>query len=205
MFLILSGVILLGYWFKNQMDIDLFDSYSLSGFIPFKYLKRNNVLAKTHPNILINESFESHKIFPEWSKLWMREKGKVTQQYDLNGIGNSRCLNIKSESTLSWSYSHNKYIEVQPGDVFHFMLFAKKNSKQVAAYAGVAAFDKNKETIQWNYIKEEVDQINQWGKVEKRFTIPDGIDFIIFRLSGAGVGEYRFDDIFFQKEEKNEP
>ncbi len=40
--LILSVVILLGYWIKCQTSTNLSESVSLSNFIPFKYLQRND-------------------------------------------------------------------------------------------------------------------------------------------------------------------
>ena len=49
-------------------------------------------------------------------------------------------------------------------------------------------------------LRTTVMETGEWVKVEKKFTIPDGIDYIRFRLFGAGIREYRFDDINFRKE-----
>jgi hypothetical protein len=89
---------------------------------------------------------------------------------------------------------------VQKGDIFSFEVFVKSQGDNISAYAGVAVFDENKKAISWSYIKNKVDKTGEWVKVEKKFTIPDGIDYIRFRLFGAGIGEYRFDDINFRKE-----
>ena len=77
----------------------------------------------------------------------MRDEGKVTLDYDSNGISNSRCLLVKSNSTKSWAYSHNKYVEVLEGDFFSFEGFAKIQGANVSAYVGIAAFDKHKRPI----------------------------------------------------------
>jgi hypothetical protein len=128
----------------------------------------------------------------------MREEGKVTQSYDSNGINNSRCLLVKSNSTKSWSYSHIKYVEVLKGDVFSIEGFAKTQGDKISAYAGIAAFDKHKKPIKWNYISKKVNITKKWIKVKSRFVVPNGINYIRFRLSG--IGDFKFDNICFRKE-----
>jgi hypothetical protein len=198
--LILSVVILFGYWIKCQTSANLSESVSLSNFIPFKYLLRNDVISVPEPGIILYDSFEKIPIISNWSKLWMREEGKVTRCYDSNGINNSRCLLVKNNSTKSWAYSHNKYVEVLKGDVFSFEGFAKIQGDKISAYAGIAAFDKHKKPIKWNYISEKVEETNKWIKIKKKFIIPDNIKYIRFRLSGVGIGGFKFDDICFRKE-----
>ncbi len=193
-------LIIFGYWLKCHVGVNVSESYSLSHYIPFKYLKRNNIITMPEPGILLNDSFESRITISNWSKLWMREEGKVILDYDSNGINNSRCLLVKSNSMKSWAYSHNKYVEVLKGDIFSFEGFVKLDGDKISAYAGIATFDKHKNPIKWNYISEKVDKTNKWVKVKKRFTIPNGISYIIFRLSGNGIGEFKFDDISFKKE-----
>ncbi len=199
--LILSVVILFGYWIKCQTSTNLSESVSLSNFIPFKYFQRNDVISVPEPGIILSDSFEKRPIINNWSKLWMREKGKVTQSYDSNGTNNSRCLLVKSNSTKSWVYSHNKYVEVLKGDVFSFEGFAKIQGDKISAYAGIAAFDKHKKPIKWNYISEKVDKTKKWIKVKSKFVVPNGINYICFRLSGVGIGKFKFDDIIFKKED----
>ena len=86
------------------------------------------------------------------------------------------------------------------GDVFSFEVFAKIQGNKISAYAGIAAFDKQKNPIKWNYIAERVEETNEWIKIKKRFIIPDNIKYIIFKLSGIGIGNLKFDNICFSKE-----
>jgi hypothetical protein len=79
-------------------------------------------------------------------------------------------------------------------------VFVKLHGGKIFAYAGIAAFDKQKEPIKWNYISEKVDKTKKWIKVKNRFIVPNGINYICFRLSGVGIGEFKFDDITFKKE-----
>ncbi len=193
--------ILLGYWLKCQTGIDFLETTSLSSLPPFKYLQRNNDISLPDPGILLNDSFETIPIISNWSKLWMKDKGKVTLSYDSNGINNSHCLLIKSNSKKNWLYSHNKYVEVLKGDFFSFEGFVKLQGDKVSAYIGISAFDKYKKPIKWNYISEKIDNAKKWIKIKKSFIIPDDIKYISFGLSGRGIGDYKFDNIIFRKEE----
>ncbi len=200
-FFLAAIVILSGYWIKCQIGLDFFGSCSLSDITPFKHLQRNNILIDPEPGILLADSFESNKILSNWSELWMREKGTVTQSYDLNGWENSRCLFINCNSKKSWSFAHFKLVEVEKGDIFSFKGVVKINGNGTA-YMGISAFDEEQTAIKWNYIKVKVVEHDKWIAVEHRFTIADDIKYIRFRLTGVGVGEYRFDDIVFRKEER---
>ena len=82
-------LILFGYWLKCQMGINFSELYSLSDSIPFKYLKRNNVIATPEPGILLDDPFESSPVFSNWSKLCMRKESRVTPGCDKNGIDNT--------------------------------------------------------------------------------------------------------------------
>jgi hypothetical protein len=67
-------------------------------------------------------------------------------------------------------------------------------------YFSIATFDEDKNAINWNVYKGEVNKIDSWIKVKKTITISDNkIKFITFRLEGFGRGEFRFDNIIFSK------
>lgn len=193
-------IILLGYWVKCQMGINL-SELSLSNYIPFKYLKMNEIINSPEPGTLLKDSFESISFPVNWLKLWVREEGRVTKEYNSKGINDSRCLLIKSSSEKEWFYSHNKFVEVRKGDIFRFQVLIKLKGDKISALAGVTSYDKNMNVIKWNYVAEKVDKKDKWIKVEKRFVISDCIDYIRFRLSGVGIGEYRFDNVSFRKEQ----
>lgn len=186
--------ILFGYWVKCQVGINVSGSISLSKLVPFKYLQRNDVIPLSESGIVLNEPF-TIPITRNWSKLWMREEGKVTRGYDSKGINNSRCLLIKSNSKKSWLCNHNKYVQVTKGDFFGFEGFARVEGADVSAYLGVASFDVNKKVIKLNYVKKKIDERGVWTKVNEHFKVSDGIEYIQLRITGSGIGKFRFDDI----------
>ncbi len=188
-----------GYWLKSRIGINFFGKYSLSKYFPFNYLAPNKIIADQVPGIILDDSFDSYTIFGNWSSLWMREKGTVTKNIGPNGRKNSRSLIITSSSTKSWSCSHKNFLQVKKGDVFSFKAAVRLHGENLTARVGVAAFDKNMSVISYNYAKEKTSIINDWILLDKTFTILDNISFVRFRLSGTGIGVFRFDDVYFKK------
>ncbi len=199
-----------GYWLKCQVGINASKSISLSNLTPFKYLQRNstsyqyiqrnNVVHPHETGTIIYDSFETRPFIGNRSNFWMRDKGKVTLGYDSNGINNSHCLLIKSSSIKNWTYAHNKFVEVLEGDIFSFELFAKIEGDNISAHAGIDTFDKYKAPIKLNSFTERIDKAKMWIKIKNRLTIPCNTKYIRVRLSGMGIGDFRFDNICFRKE-----
>jgi len=188
------------YWIKNQAGINLSDSFSLSDYGPFKYLRKNQIISMQNPGVIFDDSFDSLRLFDNWFISWMQEEGRVTKGYDSNGGNNSRCLLIRSSSEKSWVCAYYWFVEVHKGDRFNFKGVAKLKGEKVSAYVSMAAYDKDKKAINWNYIQEKVGKKDLWANFDRSFIISDdGINYIRFRLSGSGVGEFRFDGICFRK------
>ena len=130
----------------------------------------------------------------------MREDGTVNRELSSDGFNGSKCLLIKNTGNGSWVYSHRKRIEVKKGDIFQFEGDVNIQGDDLSAYLSVAAFDKNKNSINWNLFKKKVKRNGVWVRVEKQFNISDDdIKYITFRLVGIGNGFYRFDNIIFRK------
>ncbi len=193
-------ILLGGYWFKAMRGINVFESYSLSSYFPFKYLIQDVVINPEPGEVIIDESFNPKSLFKRnWWFIWMREEGKVAMSYCLDGVNNSRCLLIKSSSEKKWSYTYRKYIEVKKGDVFSFEGSAKIQDADLSLAFSIASFDKDKKVVSWNSDHPSAYRNNQYEMLTKKFTVTDGVRFIRFRILGAGVGDFRFDDINFRK------
>ena len=83
--------------------------------------------------------------------------------------------------------------------MFHFLVLAKLHGDHPTGHAGIATYDENKNGISWNYIADKTEMTEAWTKLEKTFTVPEGIKYIKFAVSGVGAGEFRFDDICLTK------
>ena len=196
---LITILLVFAYWAKIQIGINFFESFSMGSYFPFKYLT-NNVIMSPKPGILLEENFDEERIIKIWSNIWMREDGTVTKELSLDGFNGSKCLLIKNTGTGSWAYSHRKRVEVKKGDIFYFEGDVNIKGENLSAYLSVAAYDENKNAIDWNFFKEKVNRTGAWIRVEKQFNISDdGIKYITFRLVGVGKGTYRFDNIIFRK------
>lgn len=187
------------YWIKWELGLDFSEVYSLSNYPPFSYLPRNDTIKSAGPAMLLEDSFEPFRLKNKWHGLYSEDKDNVIRGYDTNGIGNSRCLLVRSASKKEWSCSHNRYVEVKKGDVFHYSVFVRLQGEKIRASAGADTFDSNKKVIKWGYVTQKVDENGPWIRIDKTFMIDDDVNYIRFRLSGVGVGEYRFDDVKFEK------
>lgn len=197
---IITIAIMGSYLFKAIIGIDIFETYSLSEYFPFKYLTGGLIVIPESGETIIDESFNSKSLFKKnWWLLWMREEGKVSATYDLEGINNSGCLAIKSNSEKKWSYSYRKFIKVQKGDVFRLEGYAKIKDKDLSVAISIASYDKDKKVINLNSEKVRINRNNQFDKATKSFTIGDGIGFIRFRIIGSGVGEAKLDNMNLRK------
>jgi hypothetical protein len=192
-------IFFISYWLKLQIGINIFSSVSIGSYFPFKYLS-NNVIESTAPGILLSEDFDRKTLFRTFSKVWMGEKGTVTKKMSPNGFKGSRCFFVTNVGTGSWVSSHRKIVKVSNGDLFYMEGLTKMTGDTCRAHISVAAFDNNKDVINWNLLGSETDRKGEWIKLEKQFVIPDdNIKFIRFRLVGVGKGEYLFDNIILRK------
>jgi hypothetical protein len=90
-------------------------------------------------------------------------------------------------------------IRVREGDVFNYKVFVKLLGDNPTAFASVTTFDADKGVISWNDFSKQTDIMDQWVPLEKTFTIPEGTIYIRLRVSGSGIGEFRFDEVSFKK------
>lgn len=181
------------------MGVSYFENISLSKYIPFKYLQRNDIISVSKSGVLLDESFDKYNVISNWLHLYTLEKDKVKQIYDFSGIDSSRCLLINSKSKEEWSYSQNKYVEVRKGDKFYYSLNSYLEGDNLVAYVCIDTFDKNRKPLTWKYISQDIKKVNNWIKIENRFCINEDIPYVRLRLSGKGRGQFRFDNIVFKR------
>ena len=188
------------YWAKCQAGLNLFNSFSVHNYFPFKYLTKSDVIKSPESGIVIDETFNTRLfLFHNWSHPWTEENGKVTWGYDANGTNESGCLLIRSSSAKGWCCSSSQYIEVQEGDHFRFEGWIREQDERSHASLGITTFDKDKKVLKWGYLRVEANKVGPWCDVKETFPIKDKVHYIKIILSGHGIGEYRFDDIRLTK------
>lgn len=196
--LIPAFLFLFGYWLKCQEGTNFFDSFSIGSYFPFYHL-RNETILSPPKGIIFYEDFDKINIFSKWSDS-LKSYTSATSELSKDGFNNTQCLLIRNSDDRRWVHSHKKKIETKIGDIFYYEGLVNIKGHRLHTYFSVSTFDEDKNIINWNVFKGDVNRIGSWVKVKKKFTISNNkIKFITFRLDGFGRGEFRFDNITFRK------
>ncbi|NTV30259.1 MAG: hypothetical protein HGA80_09285 [Candidatus Omnitrophica bacterium] len=188
------------YWAKCQLGLNLIKGFAWEKPFPFlnTLQKRESELHPRPGTVLLRSSFD--ELFPSlpWGELWARENGLVVDRLERSGLRRSRCLVVNSFSRRDWAIGQGRRIEVFPGEEFSFSGYARTTGEAVAQLS-VVTHDGDRKTVEWHFALQEARGPN-WRRLESRFTVPEGVRFLRFRLTGAGIGEAYFDDIRFARE-----
>ena len=192
------------YWMKKRLNIDIFESFSLSHTFPFKYIPKYVIKNPRAGDLILKDDFES-KFRPRtlWGALWMREDGKVVRSVD-SPENHSRCLLITSESSRDWSYECQFLIRADAGDVFYYEGLAGLQGAEAHAVLGFTTFDPEKTVLAWNYGVSPVEP-GPMALIRRQVSIGEGVGFIRFRIAGRGRGQFRFDNIRLIKIRSGKP
>jgi len=200
-FIILSAVTLIlgAYWVKCQLGVNLIREFSWEEhFTVLNFFQKSRYVSRPGSGVLLSSSFDGWWPYQPWIDLWSREEGRVKEALIRDPVRGSRCLQIQSSSAQDWSIQHSVAFGVDPGDAFIFEGYARTTGEAVAQMS-VVTYDAQRKPLRWFFALENV-RSPDWARVSRRFTIPQGVKYIRFRLTGAGDGEAYFDDIRFVKE-----
>jgi hypothetical protein len=123
--------------------------------------------------------------------------------------GGAESLVIASRSSQDWALGHKKLFQARPGEVFNFSGRVKiaaalesrprNDTNKIVGALSVALYDADMQVKEWNFAMETVAGADNWRKVDRTFTVPVGVKYLRFRLSGWGVGKAWFEGISFKK------
>jgi hypothetical protein len=188
---------LFAYFIKCQLGICLIKNFPLDKYPPLSLLQDRNpyhIVYSPRINVdLLPNRIPFLSRVGIWDDFWMREKGMVTI-----GEGGQRLV-IISRSAKEWALGAKKLIQVSPGEVFSFSGWVKTSGKEAVGALSVTLYDADRQVKDWNYAMEPVSGADNWQKVEREFTMPVGVKYIRFRLTGWGEGKAWFDGIKFME------
>jgi len=191
------------YFIKCQLDICLIQDFPLDKYPPLSLLQNRNphhIVFAPRINVdLLPNRFIFLSNADLWENLWVEEGGMVTLSDDLKGNNNGSSLLITSRSSNNWSLSHKKMFQVNPGEIYGFSGSIKILGKGTVGAMSVVLYDVNMNIKQWDYAVEYVTGADNWQKVNREFTVPVGVKYIRFRLSGTGIGKIWYNEIQFKK------
>ncbi len=200
----LVGIVILfvllaaGYGIKVRMGINLFDTFHLSDYWPFNLLIPEAVIDEPGPGYARIDDFNSADPFGFWITIYSGEKGVAKLSKDPKGSNGTGCLLITCSQKTDWAVNAGYFVKVKPGDKFHYEAKLKIGSPSGKAGISFVAFDKDRKTPKYDFIKQEaaMDKIGTWQVVSLDFTVEDPENgYIVPRIWGYMAGLVRYDDI----------
>ena len=187
------------YWVKCQLGIDLFKSFHLTNVLPVQCLQRSEFIpiSPAKNSVFIDDDFEHD--YGNWSKLSAIEKGAVDIAYVKGGLNDSRCLLVQSVSKKDWSLQNRLFVAAKPGEVFSYDGYVKTQGPDAKVQFSIVLYDADKQVKESVYVPSNAATFGRWVNLTDRFTIPAGVGFFHFRISGRGVGKTWVDMIKLSK------
>jgi hypothetical protein len=186
------------YWLKNLADINLFRHFSLHQYFPFSLLQHDKVILQPRGAVAIEEGFEALLPVPTpWHRLSTNRPGKVQLDYELAANG-SRQLVVTSQHKGWWHISHRYAIAVEPGDTFTLGGTLWRESAGGYGQLQVSALDAAGKVTNREMWAIQADGEGRFQRVEKVFTVPQGVSRIMLRIAGRGEGRFKFDDLILE-------
>lgn len=190
--------LLLIYWGKCQLGINLIKGFSWEQRFPFlNVFQKNEYVIHPKPGVLLSSTFDEMFPYWPWNNLWARMPGTVENRLVRTGLKDSFCLWVQSSSSQEWAIYHHHILAVTPGNAFWYTGYGRTSGAAVGQMS-VILYDRNKQVLDWGFAARKV-QGNAWSRVSERFVVPAGAGYLRFQLTGYGVGEAYFDDIQFVK------
>ena len=194
------GACLLGvflYWGKCQLGVDLIKGFAWEDhFTLLNSLQKQQYTTKPHSGVLLSSSFDELFPYRPWGNLWAREKLLVLHDVVPGGLKGSRCLRVESTSAFDWAMYQSHTYEVVPGERFKFEGYGRSDG--MAAGMSVLFYDAGHTVINWGFARQKIEGTG-WARYEREFTVPTGVAYVRFQLTGKGAGETYFDEVRFEK------
>ncbi|MEI6437353.1 MAG: hypothetical protein WCO69_01230 [Candidatus Omnitrophota bacterium] len=205
--LIAGGVLcagLLFYTVKCQLGIDLIPDFRWEEhFTVLNAFQKYSMTLHPKPGeVLLRASFDEALPSMPWGGVYGADRKQLKDHFVPGGIGGTKALLVEDVAAESWVKEFHHWVAVRPGEVFGF-----RGSTRIPGAAratlSVSLYDAGRTVIDHGYgsVSSGPDKTSQWQKLENRVTVPEGVAFIRFRLSGQGPGAVYFDDVSFWREQ----
>ena len=191
-------LLLLLYWAKCQLGIDIFPRFAWEEHFPvLNVFQKGEYVFDPPPGraVLLQSNFDEVFPFWPWSAMWVREHATIVDGVVPGGPDGSRCLKVHSDSFWDWSLAHHLIIKARPGRRFILSGYVRTEGRAVAR-AGIMLYDADGNIHNWVNVADNI-QSRFWKKFSGEFVVPPGVTGIRCRLAGYRSGDFYFDDIRF--------
>jgi hypothetical protein len=111
----------------------------------------------------------------------------------------NRTMTIRANTTERWNGNFTRFVQVNAGEHYQYSIRVRMTGAASYARASLITYDANRKALSWSNFTAKVVGHDEWLDLRRNFTIPAEVQYIKFRLTGAGIGEYRFDDFVLNK------
>jgi len=197
-----AGILVCGlffYWAKCQMRVSIFPYLSWERWIPaLNALQAHEPVVSPHEGeTILHVTFDEGFFKKPKLDVWVAKENSVEFDRVKAGLGGTWCLRVRSASQEAWSVEQHPLVEVRPGEVFVYDGFARTTGP-ILPSMNVILYDKDQKPLHWWFAGEDV-QSRPWKHLHREFSVPEGVRYLRFRISGIRTGECYFDDLTFTR------
>ncbi len=191
-------ILLSAYWLKNILGVNIFSEFSLSRYPVFSALNSEVIYSQPFPGIVAADSFDKDNLLVALRNQW-KFYGATAEVAAEKTNSSSYRMVISAKTRERWNGSFVRYVQVSKGEQYQYSIRVKLIDSDSYARASIVTYDANREALSWSNFKTKAVKHNEWVDLRQNFTIPKGVHYIKFRITGAGIGEYVFDNFVLKK------
>ena len=186
------------YWLKNFLGMNIFSELSLSRHPVFSTLDSQVINNQRLPGMVTADSFDEAGPLASLKREWRFHGSTVEMAPDPNNPSN-RTMTIRANTTERWNGNFTRFLQVSAGEHYQYSILVRMTGEDSYARSSLITYDANRKALSWSNFTARVARHDEWLNLQRNFTIPAEVHYIKFRITGAGIGEYRFDDFVLNK------
>ena len=191
-------IFLSAYWLKSLWGLNIFNDFSLSRYPMFAALNAQVINNQPFPGPIVADSFDEKGLLISLKSQWKFYGSAIDMTTDSHTRSNNMMI-IRTTTTERWNGNLTRYVQVQTDEHYQYSIRVKMTGAASFTGASVITYDANRKALSWSNFKTRVVERNTWLELQRKFSVPAGVHYIKFRIIGAGIGEYRFDDFLLKK------
>ena len=186
------------YWLKNFLGMNIFSELSLSRYPIFSTLDSQVINNQPFPGVVMADFFDETGPLASLKREW-RFHGSAVEMAPEPNNPSDRTMTIRANTTERWNGHFTRFLQVSTGEHYQYSIRVKMTGEDSYVRASLITYDANRKALSWSNFTARVAGHDEWLDLQRNFIIPAEIHYIRFRITGAGIGEYRFDDFVLNK------
>ncbi len=133
-----------------------------------------------------------------WSAFWSRSGEGSVQLVQRIGSPSNQAVQIEYPGQLDWSFSQDRSVTVQAGDIFELSGWVQVTGRGQASLS-VILYDQEGQSLSWDFGGRPLRNLPRGERITRRFVIPRRGARITARLMGSGPVQVQLDEVTLTK------